>query len=251
MKYLLWLYVANISNRFRWFGMTVFRICVVLLGGLHLLLATHNRPMYYDSIQHYINLTWIYAVLSLLLMFLPSQKYIFSILSIYKKDRFIRENIIAKVLRLVKLIVKHDFFDMSYSKGLYNKLVTAKRIKWLCIALYIYDVYKAYRRAVGDLLTLLVLYFGFVCATWLYVKLTGVNLYYYPSISWSIGWVIALSSFLILKVIFLPSFSTIKSVIIKLVISMVLHKFGLVKAGYKLDEKIDSYQPKNEGVNNA
>lgn len=251
MKYLLWLYVANISNRFRWFGMTVFRICVVLYGVLHLALASHDKPLYYDHIMHYINLTWLYALLSLIVMFLPSEKFIMNVMAIYKRDRFMRESIIAKLFRLAKLVVKHDFFDMSYTKSLYAKIVTAKRIKWLCIALYIYDVYKAYKQAFGDVIMLLVLYFGFVCATWIYVSLTGSSLYYYSSISWSMGWGIAIASFLIFKVIFLPSFSTIKNALIKIGISMALHKFGLIKAGYKIDEKLASYEPKSEGEQNA
>ncbi|MBX9866846.1 MAG: hypothetical protein K2Y14_08005 [Burkholderiales bacterium] len=251
MKYLLWLYLANISNRFRWFAATTFRLSLIALAIEHLALATHIKPVYYEHVMHIVNLTWLLALFAWFVMLLPSAKYITNVLTIARRDDFMRNSLLAKILRLIKYIVKHDLFDKKYSRGLYQRIVTPKRIKWLYIGLYLYDLYKVYSRALGDLVYLVVAYFAFVCASWLYVDLTGSNLYYYSSIVTSFNWGLAIVGFLIFKVIFLPDFGTLKNAAIKIAISAALHKFGIIKAGYKLDEKLASYEPVKKEQDNA
>ena len=251
MKYLLWLYLANISNRFRWFATVLFRLSMIALAVEHLALATHTRPVYYDHVMHIINLTWLAALLAWFVMLLPSSKCITNVLTIARRDDFMRNSLFAKILRLIKYIVKHDLFDKKYSRGIYQRFVTPKRIKLLYIGVYLYDLYKVYSRALGDLIYLVVAYFAFVCASWLYVDLTGSNLYYYPSIATSFNWGLAIIGFLIFKVIFLPDFRTLKNAAIKIAISAALHKFGIIKAGYKLDEKLASYEPSQKEQDNA
>lgn len=249
MIYLLWLYLANISNRFRWFASTVFRLSMVALAVEHLALATHSRPIYYDHLMHVINLTWLTALIAWFVMLLPSAKYITTVLTISRRDQFFRDSIFVKILRLIKYIIKHDLLHRKYSRSLYQRIVTPSRIKWLYIGLYLYDLYKVYSRAVGDLIYLVVVYFAFVCASWLYVDLTGSNLYYYASVASSFNWGLAIAAFLIFKVIFLPDFNTLKNAAIKVAISTALHKFGIIKAGYKLDDKLASYKSKEERRN--
>lgn len=249
MIYLLWLYLANISNRFRWFASTIFRLSMIALAVEHLALATHARPIYYDHLMHVINLTWITTLVAWFVMLLPSAKYITTVLTISRRDEFMRDSIFAKILRLVKYIIKHDLLHRKYSRSLYQRVVTPSRIKWLYIGLYLYDLYKVYSRAISDLIYLVAAYFAFVCASWLYVDLTGSNLYYYASIASSFNWGLAIVAFLIFKVIFLPDFSTLKNAAIKIVISAALHKFGIIKAGYKLDDKLASYESKEEHRN--
>ena len=76
-------------------------------------------------------------------------------------------------------------------------------------------------------------------------------MYYYPSIASSFNWGLAIIGFLIFKVIFLPDFRTLKNAAIKIAISAALHKFGIIKAGYKLDEKLASYEPTKKEQDNA
>jgi hypothetical protein len=222
---------------------------MIALAVEHLALATHARPIYYDHLMHVINLTWITTLVAWFVMLLPSAKYITTVLTISRRDEFMRDSIFAKILRLVKYIIKHDLLHRKYSRSLYQRVVTPSRIKWLYIGLYLYDLYKVYSRAISDLIYLVAAYFAFVCASWLYVDLTGSNLYYYASIASSFNWGLAIVAFLIFKVIFLPDFSTLKNAAIKIVISAALHKFGIIKAGYKLDDKLASYESKEEHRN--
>ena len=50
MKYFLWLYLANIIHRIRWFGSVVARLSLVGLVIEHIALATHSKPAYYDIV---------------------------------------------------------------------------------------------------------------------------------------------------------------------------------------------------------
>jgi hypothetical protein len=49
----------------------------------------------------------------------------------------------------------------------------------------------------------------------------------------------------------LPDFRTLKNAAIKIAISAALHKFGIIKVGYKLDEKLASYEPAKKEQDNA
>ncbi|RTL00507.1 MAG: hypothetical protein EKK57_06925 [Proteobacteria bacterium] len=242
MKYFLWLYLANIINRVRWLGILTARVSLILLVVEHLILAQPVRPDYYAQVEHYINWTWVWWLVSLLLVFIPSEGFILNTLAMYKRDSFMRESIASKVLRLVKYVIKHDLLAMPYRKSLYQRLINPQRIKWICILMYCYDLYKGFARALRDFWLVIVAYAGFIVATWLYVKLTGVQLYYYPTIDHGMGWLIALASFLIFKVIFIPSFSVIKRIAIKLFIDLLRYKFGLGNLESKLDAKLATYE---------
>jgi hypothetical protein len=180
------------------------------------------------------------------LILLPSENYIRNVLTLYKRDHYLRDSLIARILRLIKFTIKHDFFNMSYSKGIYQKLVTPKRIKWLCILMYFYDLYRGYRRTWSDLAYLVVAYFGFACASWLYVYVTGSQLYYYHTVVESFDWGVAIIGFLIFKVIFIPSFSTLLSIGIRLIWNMFYYKLGISNLGSRVDEKLARYQPQQE-----
>lgn len=249
MKYLLWLYVANIVNRIRWFGIVVAKVSLLGLVVEHLIIAGHQKPVYFDIIEHYINLTWLVFALSLVLVFIPSEKFILNVLALYKRDEFMRDSFISKILRLVKYVIKHDLLQMSYRRSIYQSLVNAKRIKWLCMIMYIYDVYKGFSAALRNISYLIVAYFGFVIATWLYVKMTGNSIYYYHTIDESMSLLFAISGFLILKVIFIPSFSVIKSIVIKAIMGVIRHKFRFGELETKLDNKLATYE--KESVKNV
>ena len=246
MSYFIWLYAANLSNRFRWIGQNIFRISLIALALEHLALAQHQRPIYYDQMMHYINITWLWMILSWIIILLPSDKFIRNVLTMYKRDGYLRDSLIAKILRLVKFTIKYDLFNMEYSKGIYQKVVTPKRIKWLCILMYLYDLYVGYKRAVADIVYFIVAYFGFACASWFYVYLTGSQIYYYHTIVESFDWGIAIIGFLIFKVLFIPSFSTIFSIGLRILGKVVYYKFGVAGMGDKIDRKLAQYVPPTE-----
>lgn len=248
MRYFLWVYLANILNRFRWMGICIARASLPALLLLYLALAFPNVPIYAEQVHHYINMTWLVYGLSLLIIFLPSEKFILNVLMFYRRDVFLRESFVAKVAKLIKYFIMQDLLGKSYSEGIYRKLVNNKRIKWLCILVYIYDTYRGFAKALSDVWILLTVYFGFVCATWLYVKFTGVMLYYYHVIETSIDWVYAIVAFLILKVLFVPSFSAIKRMIGQVIIHILKHKFGISTLEVKLDAKLAKYE--DVGANN-
>lgn len=242
MKYFLWLYLANIINRVRWLGIVVARMSLIALVLEHLILAQPVRPDYYLVVEHYINWTWVCWLVSLLLVFIPSERFILNALAMYKRDTFMRESIASKVLRLIKYVIKHDLLSMPYRKSLYQRLINERRIKWICIVMYVYDLYKGFGRALRDLWTVVIAYAGFIVATWAYVEITGVQLYYYPTINNGMDWLIALASFLVFKVIFIPSFSVIKRIAIKLFIDVLRYKFGFGNLETKLDTKLATYE---------
>ncbi len=242
MKFLLWLYLANISNRIRWIGSTVFRFGLLSLAIEYLLLSPHLRPIYFDHVMHFVHITCIVLIVAWLAILFPSERFILNIITIARRDRFLRDSLVARVLRLVKYIIKHDLFKLKYTKSLYQRIVTPKRIKILCIGMYFYDLYKGYQRVLGDLVYLIIAYFSFVCASWIYVYLTGAQLYYYPMIDRSFDWGLAIVGFLMFKIIFLPDFGTIKDAIIRIVIKAILHKTGMVKLGYNLEDKLNKYE---------
>lgn len=249
MKYFLWLYLANIINRIRWFGSVVARLSLIGLVVEHLLLATHDKPVYYDIVNHYINMTWLIFALSLVFVFVPSEGFILNCLAFYKRDKFMRESFISKVLRLVKYVVKHDLLNMPYRRSIYQMLVTDKRIKWICIAMYIYEIYKGFKRVFSDIWCIAVIYAGFVIATWAYITFTGNQLYYAHTIATSMEWFVAIVTFLIFKVIFVPSFSVIRKIVVTLVIAIIKDKISVV--GHiegKIDAKLAKYE---QGENNA
>lgn len=241
MSYFLWLYIANISNRFRWLGQNIFRFGLLALGLEYLALAQAEKPVYYGQLYHYIDLTWLIVILAWLVILLPSENYIRSILTLYKRDNFLRDSLLARVLRLIKLTVKHDWLKREYSPGIYQKLVTPKRLKWLGILMYFYDLYLGYRRTFGEIAYFVVIYFGFSCATWIYVKFTGSQLYYYPTVLNSFDWGVAVIGFLIFKVLFIPSFSTLFSIGIRLVGKMLYYKLGISEWEQRLDQRLARY----------
>lgn len=249
MKYFLWLYLANIIHRVRWFGSVVARLSLVGLVIEHMALATHSKPAYYDIVYHYINMTWLVFILAVLFVFVPSEGFILNCLAFYKRDKFMRESFLSKILRLVKYVVKHDLLNMPYRRSIYQMLVTDKRIKWICIAMYAYEVYKGFKKIFSDIWCIAIVYAGFVIATWLYIKFTGAEIYYANSITTSMEWFVAIVSFLIFKVIFVPSFSVIRKIVVSLVISILKDKIKVV--GHiegKIDAKLASYE---QGANNA
>jgi hypothetical protein len=242
MKFLLWLYLANISNRIRWIGSTVFRFGLLALAIEYLLLSPHTRPVYFQHLAHVIHITWIVLIFAWLAILFPSERLILNIMTIARRDSFLRDSLVARVLRLIKYMLKHDLLKLKYTKSLYQRIVTPKRIKILYIILYCYDLYKGYRRVLGDLAYLIAGYFSFVCASWIYVYLTGASLYYYSIIDTSFAWGVAIVGFLIFKILFLPDFATIKDAIIRIIIKAVLHKMGLVKLGHSLEDKLSKYE---------
>lgn len=242
MKYFLWLYLANIINRIRWLGIVVARCSLLAIVIGHLVLAQHTKPEYYDLVEHYINVMWLYFGLSLVLVFVPSENFILNILALYKRDSFMRNSFVSKILRLIKYTIKHDLLQLPYSKSLYQKIINSKRMKWICIAMYLYDLYKGFSRALRDLWYIVIAYFGFVIATWAYVKLTGMQLYYYSIIATSIEWIFAIAGFLIFKIIFVPSFSVIKKIAVKLIVDIIRHKLGFNNLENKIDDKLAEYE---------
>ena len=58
---------------------------------------------------------------------------------------------------------------------------------------------------------------------------------------------LAIVGFLMFKVLFLPDFSTIKDAVIRVVIKAVLHKTGIVKLGYNLEDKLNKYEQNVKG----
>lgn len=246
MKYFLWLYLANILNRVRFIGVSISRVSLLFITIAYFSLATHQQPTYYQIVLHYIHLAWLIFAISLLLVFVPSEKYILNILMIYKRDEFMRNSIISKIFRVIKYTIKYDWFNMPYRKSIYQSLINAKRIKWLCILMYLYDLYKGFAKALQDVWYIIVVYFGFVVATWLYVKLTGTQLYYYSTIHTSVDWLIAIASFLIFKIIFIPSFSVIKKMLIKVIVAIVRDKFGISIFEEKLNTKLMQFEQRGE-----
>lgn len=246
MRYFLWIYFANILNRFRWLSICVAKLSLPILLILYLTLAFPTIPVYYGQVHSYIILMWIVYAVSLFLIFIPSEKFILNVLMLYRRDIFLRESFVAKIAKLIKYFIMQDILGKNYSEGIYRKLVNNKRIKWLCILIYFYDTYKGFAKAFRGFWLLTTVYFGFVFSTWLYVKITGINLYYYHVIETSVDIVYAIAAFLIFKILFIPSFSVIKKMIGQLIIQMLKYKFGISKLETKVDEKIASYEKAGE-----
>ncbi len=249
MGYFLWLYIANISNRFRWLGQNIFRLGLLVLGFEYLALAQPEKPVYYATLYHYIDRTWLVIILAWLVILLPSETFIRSILTLHKRDNFLRDSLAVRILRLIKLTVKQDWLKREYSVGIYQKLVTPRRLKWLGILMYFYDLYRGYRRSFVEISYFIIIYFGFTCSVWLYVKLTGSSLYYYPTVLNSFDWGIAIISFLIFKVLFIPSFGTLFSIGIRLVGKMLYYKLGVSDWEHKLDERLARFKPRKDVSN--
>lgn len=248
MRFFLWIYVANIMHRVRWLGVNVGRLSLfaILLG--YLSLAQPMEPMYSAVVHHYINLLWLCFGLSFIFAFVPSESFVLSMLAMYRRDEFMQNSIVSKIARLIKYFIKHDLLGMQYSKSIYRKLVNNKRVKLLCWAMYGYDVYKGFKFILNFVWEIIVLYFGFVCATWLYVYFTHANLYYYRLIHSSMEWVWAVVSFLILKILLVPSFSAIRRMIGRVIIAILRDKFGVNRFEDRINNKLAMYEKEGDAI---
>ena len=206
MAYFIWLYLANISNRFRVLASNIFRLSLIALVVEYLLLATHSQPAYYSQLIAIIKDTSLILLASFILVLLPSQKLILNLLALKKHDNFLRNSLFMRVLRLIKYSVKYGLLKRAPSRGVYRRLITKKRLKWIFIALYCYDLFSAYKKLFLDLGYLIFAYFSFACATWLYVRLSGAHIYYIHLIDSSFAWGLAIIGFLTFKILFLQIF---------------------------------------------
>ena len=246
MKYFIWVYFANILHRMRWLGTSIGRLSlfVIMLG--YILLAQPAKPIYFDVIHHYINLGWLIFILSFLFAFIPSEGFILSMLAMHRRDRFMRNSLVAKVLRLMTSFIKYDILGLKYSKNIYLRLVSPKRVRLLCWAMYFYDAYKGFKFILGFVTELIVLFFAFVFATWLYVHFTHANLYYYSIVTTSVEWFWAIVSFLIIKVLFVPSFSALRRMIGRVIVAVIKSKFGINKFEDRIDVKLAKYEQEGD-----
>ena len=242
MKYIIWIYLANISNRFREFAINIFRLSLLALIIEYLFLTPHVRPLYTDHLLPYIDKTWLILVISFIMVLLPSDKLVFNIISWAKRDKFLRENIIIRCLRLLKYRIKHDLFNKKISESLYTRFITPRRVKYVYILLYLWDIYKGYGRLFRDVFYAIVAYFGFAVATWLYVRFTGSSIYYIHTVNESFALGVAIIGFLIFKIIFLPSWKTIQAIGLYILGRVVVHQLGIVKMEQALAEKLEKFE---------
>ncbi|MEN9946797.1 MAG: hypothetical protein RLZZ293_1183 [Pseudomonadota bacterium] len=239
MQYFLWLYLATLSNRLRNISCLIFRSGLFVLVGEYLLLATHAKPVYYSELIHWVNLTKLVLFLAWLMMLLPSEQHIRRVLLVKRREQWFRDSSIVRLIRLAKLYLGNSNLKSNQANW-YTKLITPKRLKYLYIALYLYDLYQSYKRPFSDILYLIIAYLGFICASWLYVELTATQLYYYSIIATSMKWAIAIISFIIFKVIFIPDFKVIKDIIMQIIMRVILHKLGLISLVHHLELKLKS-----------
>ncbi len=244
MLYFLYLYLAGISNRLRFIAAIIFRLGLCAVSIEYLCLAAHDCPFYFQQLISYVKFTWMVIWGGLFLTLCPSSNCINNILTLYKYDQFLRHSLIIRLLRMIKRYIQQELCSENPHGGWYQRLVTPKRIRYLALSFYLYDLGKAYKQRGADFLIFIVLYLAFISATWVYMKVTGESIYYAPLISSSINWGMTIGGFLIFKALLFPDWNTIKNSAVQILLRVVLHQSGYIKFSFKLDNYLNKYYKK-------